>query len=160
METNTTNAPQPNGTSTKVEVNANGATSTTDATSTAGVSTNTWMAFLYTGITFLVIALLFSLITPTKFIDLFTLFVAVLVYMILPGFSILLNFKMDALELLAYSVPLSIALNTTLIYLLNVLLKVPINRISVLVVVLFFTLVGVFFKKIFKLPLLRSLYGE
>lgn len=106
--------------------------------------------FVALGVTALVLLVLAVILSffGNSLLELLKLMLALIVYLFLPGYSLLLNLRLSDLERLVFSVPLSAALISVTIYLLNVILFVPINFLSVVIVILIYTLIGLFFPEI------------
>lgn len=81
--------------------------------------------------------------SQTKLVDSLTLVVGIIVYLFMPGYLLLINVKIDPDYRVAFSVPLSIVCVSLTIYFLDVLMSVPINFASVLLVCVFWSLLGV-----------------
>ncbi len=80
-----------------------------------------------------VLALVGGLVTPTSMITMLTVALAVFLYFILPGYSVLLFLKLDAVERILLSVPTSAILVPIVLYFANVF-GLPLSRTVVIMV--------------------------
>lgn len=94
-------------------------------------------------IVLLVGAIILSIFSASKIIDLASFAFALFFYALLPGYCILLNFELDKYQRIAFSVPLSIALVSLAIYLMNAWVGISINLLPTAGSIIFFSALGI-----------------
>ena len=104
--------------------------------------------FGYIALVLLLGIIVMLLFTKTKLVDILTFEIALLIYAVLPGYCIFINVKMGDWERAVFSIPLSIVVVSSLVYLLNVLLGIPISILTTIIVILVISLIGFFWPEI------------
>jgi uncharacterized membrane protein len=94
----------------------------------------------------LAVALIGSIATPTLFSTLLSLVVALFIYMVVPGYILLLNVELDDVERVVLSTSVGISLIPLLLFNLN-LFWFRISRLNVMIVIIAVIAAGVLLKE-------------
>ncbi len=94
----------------------------------------------------LVIALAGIMFTDTGFSGMFTLAFAIFVYLILPGYLIMLNFKFTALERIIVGMVISAAVIPAFLYAINVF-GLSLSTLNVIIVIIVVSALAVWYRK-------------
>ena len=88
-----------------------------------------------------VVALAGALFTETSAKSMFSLSFAIFTYIILPGYFILLNFNLTALERIIFGMPISITLVSITLYSVDII-GIPLSRLTTLSVIFIISILG------------------
>lgn len=108
-----------------------------------------------TFIAFLIIGLVGAALTPTKVTTMLSLMLGLFFYLIVPGYFILLNVKMDDLERVVLSSAVSISIVPLILFNLN-LFWVRVSKVNTILVIIGVTLFGILLKEKDKIKMLIS----
>jgi len=95
---------------------------------------------------FTVIAILGMIFTPTSLIGMFTLLFAFLVYFVVPGYAVMLNFNFSAFERVILGMVVSSAVVPVVVYTINIL-GLKVSTINVLFSILAVTIAAIVYRK-------------
>ncbi len=87
-----------------------------------------------------------GLFTPTSFTSMISLAFAIFTYIILPGYFILLNFNLTALERIIFGMPTSITIVSIALYSVDII-GIPLSRTTTLTIILIVSVAGLVLRK-------------
>lgn len=106
------------------------------------------LPLLAVAVVFFVVSLVGTVVSATRFVSLLSLMFAIFAYLVLPGYFVLLNFKLSSLERIIFGMPVSITVVSIFLYVIDII-GFAISARNILLIIFFVCVASIFARKKF-----------